>query len=381
MFFLNLPDSMEKLCSSGIIYEPHLCSRVRFPRSTCQACVQGCPGGAISWDKTLHINTDKCSGCGICISRCPNGVFWSRSRGDFLIAQEIERLLNANESRSIVFSCSRCDQTANSIIVLPCLGRLTENLLLAPFVFGASQVEIQWPECSGCSYEKCLSHLNFILFFGSKLAAMIGKEESCIRVNKAGKPCKLQSMQHRLSRRDLFRTLRVEAIQSVEVFLPEFSNSSQTNTWAQFVGAKRGYLLKLLRAFPDHIPTCVTAENMPLANIAINSSCVGCPVCTTLCPTGALGRVENTDGVDIYFRPDICVGCKICQEACLFQAISLSPTIDLLNLTASHNQLHIHLAKNNCHECTTEFWSTDQEICPTSRLEKGAIVLSMKGRV
>ena len=380
MFFLNLPDSMEKLYSSGIIYEPHLCSRVRFPRSTCQDCVQGCPGGAISWDKTLHINTDKCSGCGICISRCPNGVFWSRSRGDFVIAQEIERLLNANESRSIVFSCSRCDQTANSIIVLPCLGRLTENLLLAPFVFGASQVEIRWPECSGCIYEKCLSHLNLVLFFGSKLAAMIGKEDSCIQVNKIGKYLGPQSLSDRLSRRDLFHKLRVEATQTVAAFLPEFNNSNQTNPWAQFVGTKRAYLLKLLRVFTDHTSTRIQRDDLPVADIEMNHRCVGCPVCTTLCPTGALGRVENTDGVDIYFRPDICTGCKICQEACLFQAISLSPTVELLHLVSGDSRQLIHLHRKNCKECSSVFLSIEQDICPTCRHEKRDIVLSMKGR-
>lgn len=380
MFFLNLPDSMEKLCSIGVIYEPHLCSRVRFPRSTCEACVQGCPGGAISWDKTLRINTDKCSDCGICISRCPNGVFWRRRHGDSVIAQEISRLLSGNDNRSVVFSCSQSGQNGNNTIILSCIGRLTENLLLAPFAFGAIRVEIQWPDCRGCSYENHLSHLESVLSFSRHLLALIGKEDSCIHVNKIGTYLGPRSLPDRLSRRDLFHKFRVEATQTIAALSPEFGNSHQKYPWAQFVGAKRVYLLKLLRAFPGHTATCVTTENMPLADIAINSSCVGCPVCTTLCPTGALGRIENNDGVDIYFRPDICVGCKICQEACLFQAIHTSPTINLLNLVTSLNQRLIHLPKKSCSECATEFWSIEQEICPTCRHEKGDIVLSMKGR-
>ena len=379
MFFLNLPDSMEKLCSSGIIYEPHLCSRVRFPRSTCQACVQGCPGGAISWDKTLRINTDKCSDCGICISRCPNGVFWSQRHEDSVIAQEIGRLLSGNDNRSIVFGCSQSGQNGNNTIILPCIGRLTENLLLAPFTFGASRVEIRWPECEGCSYEKCLSHLNLVLFFGSKLAAVIGKEDGCIQVNKIGKYLGPQSLPDRLSRRDLFHKFRVEATQTVAAFLPEFGNSHQNSPWAQFVGAKRAYLLKLLRALPGYTATSIQRDDLPVADIEINHSCVGCPVCTTLCPTGALGRIEKSDGFDIYFRPDICTGCKICQEACLFQAISLSPRIELLNLVSGKNSQLIHLQRKNCKECSSEFLSIEENACPTCRQDRGDIVSSLKG--
>ena len=365
---------------SDIIYETALCSRVRWRHSKCDLCREGCALGALQLSPQLLLDEDQCTNCGICISRCPNGVFWSQRLGDSVIAQEIARLSSDKGIRTVVFSCSRSGQSDDNSIFLPCLGRLTENLLLVPFAFGANRVEIRWPECNGCTYEKCLSHLELVLFFGSKLTAMIGKEDGCILVTKVGKYLGPLSLPDRLSRRDLFHKFRVEATQTVAAFFPEFGNSHQKETWAQFVGAKRAYLLKLLRTFPRHTATCVTTENMPLASIAINSSCVGCPVCSTLCPTGALERIEKSDGVDIYFRPDICVGCKICQEACLFQAISILPTYELQSLVTGKRQHLAHLKRKNCTKCATDFLGFEEEICPTCRHEQGDVALSLTRR-
>lgn len=379
MFFLNLPNSLDKVSGVEIVYEPRLCSRGRFPRSRCQLCLQGCPSAALSYDKTLKIDNNRCTNCGICISRCPNGVFWSRKRGDEVIAQDIQRLLDNTGGHSIVFACPRSTQNDN-IIILPCIGKLTENLLVAPFIFGASQVEIQWPECSGCACGKCLSHLEQVISFSRQLITLMGKTESNIRVTKVGKQFTLLSAPDRLSRRDLFRRLKVEVRTTGATLLPEFGGIHQNNAWAQFIGAKRSHLLKTLRTFSGQRSTCVPAENIPLANVEINNSCTGCPVCTVLCPTGALGKVEDNKGVDMYFRPDICTGCNICREACLFKAITFTSTIELLNLVTGQVRKLVHLHRKSCSRCGMEFLSTEQEICMTCRHERVDTALSLKGR-
>ena len=38
----------------------------------CGICVDVCPLGAIEVNQQAVINTDICSGCGVCVSQCPN---------------------------------------------------------------------------------------------------------------------------------------------------------------------------------------------------------------------------------------------------------------------------------------------------------------------
>ena len=146
-----------------------------------------------------------------------------------------------------------------------------------------------------------------------------------------------------LSRRDFFRNLGGEARQTAARLLPEFGNDRPAGPWAHGNSAKRALLLELIREFPQHTATRLERKGLPVAEIEIGPGCVGCPVCATLCPTGALERVETPDGVDIHFRPAICTGCQICQEACLFQAISLSPTVDLQELAVRERRRLVHL--------------------------------------
>lgn len=54
------------LASSGYVaqVDGSLCT-------TCGACVEVCPFGALSLDEVVSVNWDKCMGCGVCTGQCP----------------------------------------------------------------------------------------------------------------------------------------------------------------------------------------------------------------------------------------------------------------------------------------------------------------------
>lgn len=366
----SLSKALGRLKQPDIIFESALCSRTRWKKSTCKLCQEGCATGALHFNPQLELDEEKCTSCGLCISRCPNGAFWSR-REYSVLQREIVSLLSLNKSKTLTFCCAQRGKSDKNIISLPCLGCLTESFLLVPFAAGATQVEILWPECKGCVQEKHISHIEMVLLLGRKLAAMVGKSESCIKViSDVRYSGSFPDSRPRISRRDFFLGLRGEATQAIAVLLPDFSSDKPESPWKHVMGNKRAHLLRLLRAFPHRVSTCLEREGLPLSEIEIHPGCAGCNVCSTLCPTGALERIDVPDGVDVYFLPDICTGCRVCQDACIFQTISIASTFDLLNLAVRQRRRIIHLDMKVCWQCNSEFMGVNEEICPLCRMKQ-----------
>lgn len=360
--------TVERLQQPDILFEPRLCSRVRWHSSRCDRCVQACAFGALQLAPQTKVDESRCTGCGVCISACPNGAFWSRTRADTNLLSAVASL---PAGAVVTYACVRSGPAGKNTVLLSCLGRLTENLLLAPLAHGAGRVLIRQPLCQGCVYEKALTHLDAVLFLGRKLASMVGREEECIEVIKEDPrpPLGSQRAPH-LSRREFFRHLQASAAQAMSAFLPEFGTEVRDDRWVHLIGAKRAYLLKLLRSFPVRTSACIERDGMPLGQARVSVDCSGCSVCITLCPTGALQRVEGSNEADMYFRPDICTGCQICQEACLFRAISLLPAFDLADLATGEARHIVHLYQEQCTECTADFLGAGVSTCPACRAKR-----------
>ena len=367
-----LSSTLNRVQQPDIFYEPALCSRTRWRHSHCSLCQEGCAPGALQLTNQIDLNESKCTGCGLCISRCPNGVFWSRRRDDAALIRQIAGLLSSSTRKTIEFDCGRSGQVGQDVLTLPCLGRLTENLILAPLVLGANLVEIHWPECRGCANENCLSHLRSVLLLVTKLTTMVGLGEDVVQVRRSGQYSEhMPDISPCFSRRHFLRDLTREAGQALVTLLPEFASEKPSGTLRHVVGAKRLILLKLIGTFPQHTPIRIERKGLPVAEVEIHSGCVGCPVCATLCPTGALERTENAEGVNICFHPEICTACHICQEACMLRVISTSPEFRLESLYERNTKLLCRLTARICQNCGDSFWGdAESNLCGYCRMKQ-----------
>lgn len=361
--------ALDRIQTAPVLSEGRLCSRIRWHKSSCRLCLEACPAGAIRIDKHLVVDEARCKGCGVCISACPNGVFWSTTRGDGHLAREMAGVLAAG-AEALWIGCQRCASDADPRIALPCLGRLTESLLLAPFALGVKVLYLTRPDCRGCGYGPGMRHFDQVLVLARALGRLVGLPEKAIRqVPAQGSPANLlSSTRARTTRRGLFSLARAQAVGMGAALLPWEDGENASQPLAHPTNKKRAYLLKVLESFEEYFPAVLKASGFPVAEVQIGANCVGCNVCDTLCPTGALTRVDQQGHVSIYFKGYACTGCGICIEACLFHAVDTKDLFSLETLVQGGQRELVRLREQSCPRCGQAFRASTLSLCPACRM-------------
>lgn len=268
--------------------------------------------------------------------------------------------------------CQKCAASAEPEMVLPCLGRLTESLLLTPFALGIGEVHLLRPDCLGCTNETAVGNLDRTISLASELARLVGLRGEAIqqiraqRRDSTGQPFSKPTV---TSRRGLFGLARTEAAALGATLLPPERGEQADQRLSRPASRKRAFLLKLLRTFNDYVAADIDPKGLGLGAIEIGGECIGCNVCEKLCPASALSRVEQGDHMSIFFKAHLCTGCGVCLECCLFDAIKFRDRFPLEALVVQTQSLLVSLNKTGCASCGQPCWCTDAPLCPSCRLE------------
>ncbi len=349
--------------------EKVLCSVFRSPNSNCARCKESCPVDAVVLSEDGPEILDHCNDCGVCIAACPNGAVRIEDRDDRSILEEIQAALDSNGREAFRISCTRGNTSA--ALVIPCLGRLTEALLLEPVRADAPAIEILQPPCSECPSVKGAGFLTETVQHTRHLFEMVGLEREMIRVKNIplqpfrdipGKP---------LSRRHFLGSIGAKAMEKAASALPDFGQEGDENKeifrdalLAKPQNSKRALLLELLREFKQKNRVIVDSKDAILAEITVNDKCTACGTCATLCPTGAIIRRETEGSFCLGFRADICTNCRLCLKTCASGALRMNKEV-LLNHVFDENEMSLFEApKKECLECGIPFIAEDSHVCP-----------------
>ncbi len=355
--------------------ESALCSRYRCSKSQCAACAIVCPvPGAVRLTEDGAAITAACMGCGACVSACPNGAIAAQV-GDAQLTQRIrERVRQADRFR---ISCSRAQGQAD--LVLPCLSRLTEALVLEPLRSGASRVELADPGCMECGLAKAAPQWEGVVRFAEGLCEAAGLGIGRIARTRvpAGRTEEVRP-EAANPRRALFRSVvehwrasgEAAAAHADEAVAAEAPPPFREIVQQHGSNPKRAALLHVLKALPGAHPVSkvVPAAGVPLARLEVGRSCVGCNVCETLCPVGALRHRDEDGRYVLEVDAALCTGCRVCAAACYHQAVHVGDTVDLASLFESHRRVLVSEALRTCAACHESFLDTSSEFCPSCRL-------------
>lgn len=348
-----------------------LCSRFRCTKSDCAACAAVCPvPGAVAFTDQGAQVTAACVGCGACASACPNGAIRPQISDQQLAA----RLRQSTQAGSpLRIGCAWAQARVD--MVVPCLARLTEAMLLAPIQGGASQVELLAPDCAGCGFKKAAPQWERVMAFTGGLCQTAGLPAGRVRrvmvprgtAEEAAAPSGMNP-----SRRAMFRGF-AERWKAVGVTME--AEAAQPETFREIVqrhgeNGKRSELLKVLAELPATRPisTVVQADTVPLAQLTVDRHCVACNVCETLCPVGALSHRDEGARYTLELDAARCTGCRVCEGVCYHQAIHVGETVDLAQLFTWPRVTLFSAERRACRNCRDSFVDNTSDLCPACRL-------------
>ncbi|MXP64924.1 4Fe-4S dicluster domain-containing protein [Roseomonas sp. M0104] len=310
-----------------IRFEAGLCAHARNKRTGCTRCLDLCPTGAITPGAQGHrdsvaISAEICAGCGACAAVCPTGAAQYALPPTDALLRRVRTLLLAYRAAggaapTLLLHGEAGDAMLDALArqgpglpahVLPV--RVNEPtaadlaLLVAPFAWGASSVQVLLPAHRPHGAEGVLRNLGY----AGALLAGLGMPHA---------PGAIETDDPFTLREALEAAPRSAPAESAE-FLP--------------MGAPREILKAALGALRDAAGSPADAIALPVgapfgeARVAVEG-CTLCLACTMVCPTGAFAA--NPDRPELSFLEEACVQCGLCASTCPEKVIALVPRLNL----------------------------------------------------
>ena len=325
------------------------CVRVCNRNASCSTCIDVCPAHCISCtNNELEVNWDECVGCGACIAACPVEVFSFTGQNDTQLVEDA--LVSAKASNgAVTIVCqamySRAKELVDSskILVVPCLGRIDETMLVRIAGCGIDSIALVHFDCESC----------FNKTSGCRAEVVANNAKELLKA--WGNPCKVQfrgklptavrrNAQEEFDedKRAFFKNIKEESKQVASIVATTAITDAISNgedvkeepyhvledgTLPKANTVRREQLLTALDAMLDNgeqLQEGILHSGIFYRVSIDRDTCKSCRMCANFCPVGALRKFQTSDSkLGVIHTPAICVGCKCCQDICPSKSLKL----------------------------------------------------------
>lgn len=268
-------------------------------RKKCGKCIQICKENAISFNKDIEIDKDRCSNCNICVSICPSGCIAPNY-------ELIEKQYNAfSQNENVSISCNK--SSSNTTLKVQCLASLPWEALAYGAITGKVSLDLRL--CSDCENADLYSEVISIL---NKLEMFLGEVDYKEKINFIKEDEVIKEVEY--SRRDLLKLIGHQSKRFANFAVPTEIDGNKN---------ARIYKSMLIKKIQD------SEEKMDIRygwqTVKVNKDCWACGVCEKVCPQSAIKIDRSKDGIaefrHYYMK---CTHCGICEAVCNKKAIELT---------------------------------------------------------
>lgn len=289
------------------------CLRRRLNRSECVKCLEACPVGSLSiCSNQVNFSSATCTGCMACTVACPNDAFT-------VTGFSLEGLLGAQPDREIMITCSRQPQSHPDEYVIPCVGGLTIELLLALGMTRTAPTMIDVLGCQSCENRAVAADaIELLIRLQGRFTELFAS-----RIEPRAEP-RRESSSEAGHRRYFLSGIKRNVISAVAARIDSISATEDDCRPPTRTATVRVNLVRKLLDLVDG-PNKATLQDLCVYNLEVKKTCTHCPLCKGICPTGALTIEKDDQGKKLRADTTLCSGCGLCVTFCKRDALRLTP--------------------------------------------------------
>ncbi|MFC1826730.1 4Fe-4S dicluster domain-containing protein [Thermodesulfobacteriota bacterium] len=296
------------------VYEQKSCLRSRFNKNDCRVCLNECRAGALELNgRTISYDAEKCTGCMRCMAVCPNDAFTAD-------IDMLQLLKNIQNQKQVVLSCRNKEQFVPHERI-QCIGALSEPLLASMNSLAKGKIFLDVTQCNSCSNAHCLESIKNSL---RALRANETEADSTFKVKLVVDEDQFPEVDAKQSRRFFLKgTGKAIADFGIETCIKAIQINNKEIEKPGKGPVKNSLFLQFAI---DSTTDVEERKNLKpfFYTIQADELCNLCPVCSGMCPTGALKRVTENGKKHLVFKSSDCSGCGLCRDFCKKQALSIS---------------------------------------------------------
>lgn len=288
------------------------CLRRRLNSCECSECLNVCTSGAVVLaGRQLRFDSRKCTGCMCCTAACPNDALAGECD-----VEELLRSVQARTSNQVVISCIRQKQLSAEEITVPCLGIFAAESLLALGTSRCTSIVFNLAGCPACENVQAAERFLAVRRRVRAIAADVLRTDLAVvagmEPERAGKAA---------DRRSFLSSLRAGLAKIAQV-----RDDSCAPPQPRTAGRRIPVKVKIIDRVLAEAEPGKRAQLQGLCShrLTVGPDCNGCPLCTGICPAGAL-RIDGSGAEkQLLFTATRCGGCGLCVTFCKRAALSLS---------------------------------------------------------
>jgi Fe-S-cluster-containing hydrogenase component 2 len=326
---------LDSLQQVAVRAAPERCLNRRHKDNGCALCLS-CPTVAITpVAMSVQVSVERCQGCGLCLSVCPNEVF--SVRGPALV--DLLRVSARGRGAVVEVACpqrsplERSHSSAKAVIRLSCLAWLSPSLLAAMLAQGITNLRLDDTPCANCTIGSARAAIRQAVEAANRLLVLSGRPTAIAtyteRPELLGKASDVEvwdPLRAVYSRRDLFTAFGRVATQTAATAADRVLPASAPVKLAQRLPAQRALLSVALPLLLVEGAPAGNVSGLPLARVEVSPACTACGLCARLCPSGALAFAQAVGEYSLSFSAPKCLGeaCRLCRLICPVEAVGFA---------------------------------------------------------
>ena len=295
---------------------PERCLRRRLSTCDCRLCLDVCAAGAITLDRgQLQLDQQRCTGCMACVAACRNEALVT----PFDLEKMLQKVREKAEKLPVV-SCIRKKRRSVEEMTVPCLGIFSEEALVALGRSGCRSIEFDLAGCPSCENRQAAARFLSAFRRVTEGAAQVLYAELVISENTRPETAKDGT-----DRRSFLAEVRAKlsTFSPISLAMPEFFHAAQPEkTHSRRLPIRVRIIERIIADAAGESKEQILS--LCTHRVTTGPACTCCPLCTGICPTGALRVTGSGTEKRLCFTGTRCSGCGLCVSFCRKAAISLS---------------------------------------------------------